>query len=94
MASEKMETRAGELDAHSLSSASTTTPNQVQQNDVDNDLEQAFTEKTHYTGQESVNEVVTALDWTGPDDPENPENWSTAKKAFHVTYVGLQCFVV
>jgi len=39
-------------------------------------------------------EAVTALDWTGPNDPENPENWSAGKKAFHIAYVGLQCFVV
>jgi len=38
--------------------------------------------------------VVTALDWTGPEDPENPENWPSGKKSFHVAYVGLQCFVV
>lgn len=24
-----------------------------------------------------------ALDWTGPDDPGNPQNWSTWKKARH-----------
>lgn len=94
MQSEKMETKAGESDAHSLSSASTGTPNQVHQNNPDNDLERALTEKSHHAGQENVNKVMTALDWTGPDDPENPENWSSAKKVFHTTNAGLQCFVV
>lgn len=43
---------------------------------------------------ESSARIVTALDWTGPDDPENAENWSTAKKAYHIAYVGLMCFVM
>lgn len=94
MASEKMETKAGESVAHSLSSASTIPPHRVHQNTVDNDLERAFSEKSHHADQEDVNKVMTAQDWTGPDDPENPENWPSTKKAFHILYVGLQCFVV
>jgi hypothetical protein len=29
------------------------------------------------------------VDWDGPDDPENPLNWSTAKKNVHVVVVSL-----
>lgn len=57
------------------------------------DAERAISEKTHPSPQESAEKAVTAVDWTGPDDPDNPENWSGGKKAFHVIYVGLQCFV-
>lgn len=94
MASTEKETEVRDSDAHSLSSSSTTTPEQVHHNDTHNDLERALTEKSHHTTQGNATKVVTALDWTGPDDPENPENWSSGKKAFHIAYVGLQCFVV
>lgn len=93
MASIPKETVAGDSDLHSLSSSSTTTPEQVHQNEH-NDLERALTEKSNHVGHDNTTKVVTALDWTGPDDPENPENWSLGKKAFHIAYVGLQCFVV
>ena len=46
-------------------------------------------------GQSSqLQRVITAQDWTGDDDPDNSENWSSGKKAYHVTYVGVQCFIV
>lgn len=59
------------------------------------DSDRSITEKE----KRSVNDVpatkvVTALDWNGPDDPENPENWSVKKKAFHILYIGLQCFIM
>lgn len=94
MASAEKETRIDDSDVHSLSSSSTTTPEQVHHNDAHDDLERAVTEKSHHTSQGNATKVVTALDWTGPDDPENPENWSSGKKAFHIAYVGLQCFVM
>lgn len=59
----------------------------------DHDVEKTVTERPEEGGQPAAR-VMTALDWTGPDDPENPENWSTGKKAYHIAYVGLQCFVV
>lgn len=38
--------------------------------------------------------VVTAQDWNGPDDPENPQNWSLWKKTYHIAPTGLFAFVV
>jgi hypothetical protein len=38
--------------------------------------------------------VVTAQDWTGPDDPENPQNWSTAKRVYHTIPPALFGFAV
>ncbi|KAI1458457.1 MFS general substrate transporter [Annulohypoxylon moriforme] len=29
------------------------------------------------------------VDWDGPDDPENPLNWSSLKKGLHIAYVSL-----
>ncbi|KAK5081633.1 hypothetical protein LTR05_007766 [Lithohypha guttulata] len=60
---------------------------------VEHDIERTATEQSPSTPHKPER-VTTALDWTGPEDPENPENWSTGKKAFHIAYVGLQCFVV
>ena len=38
--------------------------------------------------------VVTAQDWTGPDDPENPQNWPTWKKVYHAIPCAMFGFVV
>jgi hypothetical protein len=38
--------------------------------------------------------VVTAQDWMGPDDPENPMNWPTWKKVYHAIPCALFGFVV
>ncbi|OCK79152.1 MFS general substrate transporter [Lepidopterella palustris CBS 459.81] len=38
--------------------------------------------------------VVTAQDWTGPDDPENPHNWSMWIRAYHTIPPSLFGFVV
>jgi hypothetical protein len=29
------------------------------------------------------------VDWAGPDDPENPRNWTTYKKNLHVFMISL-----
>ncbi len=39
-------------------------------------------------------ETVTAQDWTGPDDPENPMNWPFWKKVYHTIIPGLFAFIV
>ena len=57
------------------------------------DVEKIATEQADQDGS-PAKPVMTALDWTGVDDPENPENWTTGKKAFHICYVGIQCFVM
>ena len=54
-----------------------------------NDLEKAPTEASH-ANHSQANRIVTAVDWNGPDDPENPFNWSIAKK-WGVTI--LACFM-
>ncbi|TVY83941.1 Polyamine transporter [Lachnellula suecica] len=38
--------------------------------------------------------TLTAQDWTGPDDPENPRNWPFGKKVFHTIVPALLAFVV
>ena len=38
--------------------------------------------------------VRTAQDWDGPDDPENPHNWSTGKRIWHTVPPALLSFSV
>ncbi|EED23787.1 bicyclomycin resistance protein, putative [Talaromyces stipitatus ATCC 10500] len=42
----------------------------------------------------SLRTTVTAQDWIGPNDPENPQNWSTPKKIYHVLVPTIFAFVV
>lgn len=46
------------------------------------------THHTHHSGH-SAHRVVTAQDWTGPDDPENPHNWPAWKRYWHSIPPGL-----
>lgn len=39
-------------------------------------------------------QAVQAGEWSSPDDPENPMNWSTAKKAYHAAIPSVLCFTV
>lgn len=49
-------------------------------------------EQTSNSEKEAVTRVPTAQDWTGPDDPENPQNWSFIRKVYHTAVVGLLAF--
>ena len=39
-------------------------------------------------------QAVEAGEWSSPEDPENPMNWSTAKKAYHAAIPSVLCFTV
>jgi hypothetical protein len=41
-----------------------------------------------------VRRTVTAQDWTGPDDPENPHNWPIWKRVWHTVPPALLAFIV
>lgn len=90
-------TKSQELEKleNSSSSSSVTLPLPAEMADhkpID-DIEKVATHQTQAPGV-VAKPVMTALDWTGPEDPENPENWPTGKKAYHIAYIGLQCFVM
>jgi hypothetical protein len=38
--------------------------------------------------------TVTAQDWSGPDDPENPQNWPLWKRVYTTSIPGLYGFTV
>ena len=39
-------------------------------------------------------QAIQADGWTSPNDPENPLNWSTVKKAYHSAIPSVYCFTV
>ena len=43
---------------------------------------------------ENITKTMTAQDWSGPNDPENPMNWSRAGRIYHTTVPALMCFLV
>jgi hypothetical protein len=60
------------------------------------DLEKSNSRATQAPGQdaESRHPVTTAEDWDGPDDPDNPLNWSTRKKIYNTLVPAFQCFTI
>ena len=40
-----------------------------------------------------LRKTVTAQDWNGPDDPENPVKWSLWQRVYH-TYVPLGSYLL
>lgn len=62
------------------------------------DLEKTLsksTQKTHRSHRSRWEQQITsAVDWTGDDDPDNPLNWSRAKKIYHVLIPAFQCFTM
>jgi hypothetical protein len=41
-----------------------------------------------------LGKTITAQDWTGPDDPENPHNWPMWKRCYHTVTPALFGFAV
>jgi hypothetical protein len=46
------------------------------------------------TETSTARRVVTAQDWTGPEDPENPQNWQMWKRVYHTIPPALFGFAV
>ena len=44
--------------------------------------------------EDVLQRTVTAQDWTGPDDPENPLNWPFWQRIYHTTVPSLFAFAV
>ena len=42
----------------------------------------------------TLQRTVTAQDWTGPEDPENPRNWPMWKRVYHTSVPATLCFAV
>lgn len=60
------------------------------------DVEKAPTEHnmSRSVSRDPATRVVTAQDWTGPDDPENPFNWPMSKRVYQIVESSLFGFTV
>ncbi|TKA73636.1 hypothetical protein B0A49_05183 [Cryomyces minteri] len=47
-----------------------------------------------FADRNPVKRVITAQDWSGPRDPENPHNWSLLKRSYHTVPPALFGFTV
>ena len=43
---------------------------------------------------DSPKQALQAGEWSSPEDPGNPMNWSTAKKTYHSAIPSVYCFTV
>jgi hypothetical protein len=59
----------------------------------DEDLEKATTQASH-GNHEPATRIVTAVDWTGPDDKGNPLTWPLWQKAYQTGAIGALAFAV
>jgi len=59
-----------------------------------NELAQIPTEKPGPIRNEGLKRPITAQDWTGPTDPENPHNWTFSKRIYHTLIPAAYGFVV
>lgn len=46
------------------------------------DVEKQYSSQTSKPGHDPAT-TTAVLDWTGPDDPGNPQNWSRWKRSYH-----------
>lgn len=78
-------------------STDTSTPRDVEK-DGGVDTTGADTDVNKSTSDEHasthLSTVTTAQDWSGPDDPDNPLNWSTWKKSYHFWPIAFLAFSV
>ncbi|KAI9147176.1 cycloheximide resistance protein [Paramyrothecium foliicola] len=63
----------------------------------DDDTERSSCERSHESEKSIVEEIgphdANIVDFDGPDDPENPLNWSTARKTTSITIVSMTAFL-
>lgn len=61
---------------------------------AENDIEGGQHQRVNEISRNHVKEEKdsTLVDWDGPDDPENPQNWSTLRKWIITTNMGLTAF--
>jgi len=90
------ELEAEKMSEHSDSSSSISIPPRISGAEPTDDLEKSTSHATQHSAVSGhpVQKTVTAQDWTGPDDPENPMNWPIWKKVYHVAIPALQCFTM
>ncbi|KAI7976211.1 hypothetical protein EIK77_010684 [Talaromyces pinophilus] len=69
---------------------------QRENEDLNRDIERgsSTTEKVKDVEEKAVDpRDPNLVDWDGPDDPENPLNWTTGRKAMMTTSIALITFL-
>ena len=56
--------------------------------DVDADIEKRSDQPLHT----HVPLMLSELDWDSPEDPDNPRNWGSSKKIYHLVCISLCAF--
>jgi hypothetical protein len=84
---------------HDLEKRSTSESDSIQEpekarTNEDGDEQDGSIPRRHDLEGAPVHRTVTAQDWTGPDDPENPHNWSLWKRIWHTIPPALLAFTV
>jgi hypothetical protein len=90
------EQEAEKMSENSDSSSSVSLPKRLTGTEATQDLEKSTSHATQHSAQHGhpMQKAITAQDWTGPDDEENPMNWRIWKKVYHVAIPALQCFTM
>ncbi|KAK3073761.1 hypothetical protein LTR53_004341 [Teratosphaeriaceae sp. CCFEE 6253] len=57
----------------------------------DKDLEKATPQDSSHS-QPQPSQPTSAADWNGPDDPDNPLNWTMRKRALHIAPIAFLSF--
>lgn len=95
-ASTKASTKADlELEAQSIASAldGDFGAESLNEPELPEDLEKATTQASRTT-HEPATRITTAVDWSGPDDPGNSQNWSLLRRSYQTLAIGALSFAV
>lgn len=68
--------------------------NELQHPDLEKTISVLVREGPTKIPQQKHTTTAAALDWDGPEDPDNPKTWSFRKRLFHSMVPGLFNFVV
>ena len=78
--------------------ASSATSNDLEKHDTvdatDTEKRSSTAEMTADASESPLQQANQAGEWSSPEDPENPLNWSIGKKAYHSAIPSIYCFTV
>ena len=83
-----------EVPAEAVQPPPTSVRSDVETTEVDSKTERPPTPDSAAMDHPVLTNAATAHDWNGPDDPENPMNWSLWKRIYHTTVPALFGFIV
>lgn len=89
------ESEKSSFDRQYVSQQAQNSDSTINENIVNRQVENTLFEKTPTPAQNGeAGILVKDLDWDGPNDPENPKNWGSAKKWVITITAGIMCLSV